>query len=826
MRPLLQRLIVVAVGLLLLVAPLFVRTVVWGYNNRPYPVGQVPLTSVAATPVPTATAVPLSAETLLTLQDMRPGPVVVDLAHGNRLNRSQFEPLAAALARRGLGLRFWISDIDILSLTSYLDFPDQSEELASLLGDASALVVASPFFLWSPAEIALVERFVADGGHLLLVSDPDVEGDLAQDINNLGEPFGVVFNDDYLYDTAANDGNFTYIFLGEYLDQATRLVNKRIAFYGARSISGEVTPQVRSAATTLSSLRTGVTSFTTVALAGLHSRGTAGRVLALSDFDVMTAPYVERHENLQLVEYVAAFLVAAERQDTVSDFPAYLGKRVALIFGNAEAVDAKILLEGARVQAALEASGRELVLAGTSLLTETLEPAGRAPEFDLFVLADFGMIDEQTTLLRRLGFRRVEVTPEPSPTPAAPDATPTPMPEDSPAAAAVARRSDHRPSAPAPLIALALLVGPPSTITVAAPAVDTAQEVTGSLEITATAPAPAAPAGLPPVTATPEATATPDSQPTVYLETDDGLRLLARQTVIIAQVQLPDQHRLVAVLGNDNGGIRAGVDRLLGDNYDGCVKGIDLVVCSYEGAPEPPPGAAPGAATPTPSADITPTPDAEAEPSAAILIVDDNDMANPNDASEADTYLAALAQAGYQPALWATLSQGPPGIAELSQYKWVIWSSGGYENGGPGLADLDAMLAYINSGGWLTVSSRRPFFGMSTEDPSAIVDIVIDDDVPALVAGLPSEIIALPNGLPPVVPLETNGGPDSPQVALRRGPDSGSPGAPLLFLATDEGDPEATGARLMILGMAVTWLPDGYDQQLVKNMAAVMLSAE
>ncbi len=815
MRPLIQRLVVAVVGVALLLTPLFVRAVVWGYNNRPYPVGQVPLTSVAATPVPTATAMALETESFLAGTELRPGPVIVDLAHGNRLNRSQFEPLAAALARRGVGLRFWISSVDILSMTSYLDFPDQSDDLAGLLNNASALVVASPFFLWSPAEVALVERFVADGGHLLLISDPDVVGDLGQDINNLGEPFGVVFNDDYLYDTTENDGNFTYIFLGEYLDQATRLVNKRIALYGARSISGEITPQVRSATTTLSSLRAGVTNFTTVALGGLESRGTAGRVLALSDFDVLTAPFVERNDNLQLVEYVAAFLAAAERHDTVTDFPAYLGKQVALVFGNAEAVDAKILLEGSRVQAAVEASGRELVLAGTSFLTETLEPVARPSEFDLIVLADFGMLDEQTTLLGKLGFHRVEVTPEPAATAIPDEAVPTPAPEEGPAAAVV--RRDVRPAAVvASAVGMTLAAGPRDD----APALDAAEEVTGSLEITATAPA---------ATMTPAATvtaeATPLPQSTVYLETTDGLRLLARQTVIIAQVQLADQHRLVAVMGNDNGGIRAGVDRLLSGDYEGCVKGPDLVVCSYEGAPEPPTGATP-AATPAPAPETTPTPAAAVLPAATILVVDDDDMANPNDVSEADTYLAALAQAGYQPALWATLSQGTPSIAELSKYKWVIWSSGEYENGGPGLQDLDAMLAYINAGGWLTISSRRPFFGMGTDDPSVIADVVIDDDLPGLVEGLPSQIIELPNGLPPVAPLETNSDIDAPLVALRRGPDSGSPDAPLLFLATDEGDPEATGARLMILGMSVTWLPDGYDIQLVQNMAAVMMGEQ
>jgi hypothetical protein len=162
----------------------------------------------------------------------------------------------------------------------------------------------------------------------------------------------------------------------------------------------------------------------------------------------------------------------------------------------------------------------------------------------------------------------------------------------------------------------------------------------------------------------------------------------------------------------------------------------------------------------------------------------------------------------------------------LDKYRWVIWSSGGYDNGGPGVNDLDVLLSYINKGGWLTISSRRPFFAMSTEDASVIVDVTIEDDVPELVTGLPPETIELANGLPPVTPLEINDGIDGPQIALRRGPNSGNPGSPLLFVASDEGSPDATGARLMILGMALDWLPDGYDTQLAQNMAEVMLAAE
>jgi hypothetical protein len=214
------------------------------------------------------------------------------------------------------------------------------------------------------------------------------------------------------------------------------------------------------------------------------------------------------------------------------------------------------------------------------------------------------------------------------------------------------------------------------------------------------------------------------------------------------------------------------------------------------------------------------------EAGASILIVDDNDTANPNETSEADTYLLALTQAGYAPALWVTADQDAPAIDELEKYRWVIWSSGGYENGGPGVNDLDVLLNYINTGGWLTISSRRPFFAMSTDDASVIVDVIVDDDSPELAAGLPTEPIELANGLPPVTPLEINDGIDGPLVALRRGPNSGNPDAPLLFVATDDDSPEASGARLMILGMALNWLPEGHDVQLAQNMAEVMLAEE
>lgn len=863
------RIIVIILAVVLLIGPLLTRTYMLGYTQRGYAPTPLPSLSLATTPVPTNTPVASIQRATVSDAELRPGPVIVDLAHGNRLARSQFEPLSAVLANRGLGLRFWLTSIDPLSISNFMDYPDQSEDLAELLADASALVVASPFFLWSPAEISQVERFVADGGRLLLISDPDVVGDLAQDINNLAEPFGVVFADDYLYDTQANDGNFVYVFQGEYLDQAAALAGSTIALYGARSIGGDVTPQLRTGDTALSNLRTGLTNLTTAAIGGLTTRGTHGNVLALGDFDVLTMPFVERHDNRRLVEFAADFLAAAQRNDTVTDFPAYLGKEVSLVFGNASAVDAQILLEGSKLQAALEATGRVLSLSGTTVLTATLAGDGAQPGQDLIVLADYGMADAQTPLLADLGLELVEVnaTPTPEAEPATADeeepaVTPTTTPgredaqddqKQTPAAstpiptlkatltptvtATATRGPEARANMPASLRSAIIQVTPTLTATHGAtPTVQATPHAAGAP--TATFTPTLVPTMLPSVTPT----ATPAT--VVYLQTADGLRLVAADTVIIAQRQLADGHRLVAVLGNNSDGIRSGVDRLLKSAYEGCVTEADVAICAYAGgswgsnatptpaahatavpAMLPVPGVTPMPGT-TPPPDFTVTPTASTTPDAqeaAILLIDDNDAVGAEEVSEVDIYLQALVGIGQQPTLWKTVDDGIPSADTLKQYRWVIWSSAGYESGGPSLADLDPLFAYINAGGHLTISSRHPFFGMSTEAPSVIADVALDSEVPELVLGMPSMGFPLESGLPPVTPLEISPESDNPKVALRRGSESGNPGAPILFMVSDTGDPDATGAQLMILGMSLTWFPDDYGKQLVRNMSTVML---
>ncbi len=821
-----RRLLIFLLGLALLALPTLARD--WGYNDwrwqpieSSYTAPEVPEISFAATPMPTATPLPVNDPALTDDDELRRGPVVVDFAHFSFLNPGHLQPLADALADRGLGLRYWISQVDTMALESSAQFPDQSEDLTAQLKDASALVVVSPFFLWTPQEIVVAERFVADGGRLLLVSDPDVMGDFPSLVNILAEPFGIVFNDDYLYDTSKNDGNFTFFF-GEGAE-AEALADATIAFYGGRSISGAVSPQMRSAESTLSSLRAGKNGFTTVAIGGVAGRGTAGRVLALSDFDVLTEAYRVRYDNQRMVEFVADFLSAEQRNHTMPDFPNYLGKTVALSYGMQTAINADLLAQGAQLQKRLEESGRTLTLTNGHALSNSNDRK------DLIYLADYTTVYSETTLLTDLGIQvitealtitiPVEVAPVDEPTPE-PEATPAPNEE--------------------PLRERAPLTGT-TPITPTRP-------ITAQLPVTNTQPTPALQAGTEATTAltvTTEITAaetlttsTPETSVviTTYLVTAEGLRFLADETVLVAQSKRGDDSLLLAVLGADRRGIDAGVTRLLTNDFSDCVIGESLTFCSLpasgsssnnsssdSGSSDEGSGSDSGDSGSGSEGDSNGGSEPAPAPSerTGILLIDDNRAAADGESSEADLYLQTLLAANQNVDLWGIKTQGSPTADDLTNYGWVIWSNAGYADGKVSLEDMDLIFGYIRQGGRLTVSSRYPLPGL--EEASAVRDVVVDSGLAALTDGLPDEPITLSEeqnaaDLSPLAADESG-----VQIALRRGPESDNAEAPIVAVLTDAASEDAN-ARFMIVGMAVTGLPEEAGKTLINNMATWMLA--
>jgi hypothetical protein len=843
----------IIVGLLLLIAPSAIRFFLYSSAPTTYTPPAIPTAAIAATPIPTITSVAVAELPAVPELPVRRGPVVVDLAHYSAINRDRFQLLASALAAQGVDLRFWLPTIALSSVKSFTEFPDQSEALQRILTDASALVVVSPFFLYSDKEVQVVEQFLADGGRLLVISDPDIESDAARDTNSLAAPFNVIFNEDYLYDTIDNDANYIHFFQAGFFDQAADLAGSRIGFYGGRSIDGAVTPQVRSAATTLSSLRIGQSEFTTVAIGGLHATNTVGRVLALSDFDVLTDPYVTRFDNRRMLDFVVGFLAGGERNQTIADFPAFFGKHVALIVESSEPVGAQTVSKAAEIQRALEFSGRSLALGATSWLTDS----AAANEADLLYVARYVDAERSTTLLNDAGFALEErvITPTPPAARAAPAVTtPTPAasppiasPESSPTPEEATPLPELPPVTPAPDLPLPTpalentpltllkspvlppwrdvfaMQAPTPTPPGQTPAVETpapVEEPTAALageDESGDEPTPTE-EPLPESTVQPTATAEVQPTPTVqvYLARNDGMQLLAEETQLFIQRSEAGGRKIVAVLGASDAALNAGLTRLLNRDFIGCLIQDELVVCPFIAGASP--------ATQMTPQNAVATPQRESDDAALIVIVDNNRDASEDEVSEAELYAALLARAGYSAELWSTRTDGYPALDDLRKFGWVIWSDAAYEQSGVRGEALQVIGGLINNGGKITISSRMPFFSVSGEPASPIADVVVADELPALVAGLPTDPIVLPEGLPAVVPLVRNPGEGADAVvAMRRGPASEAADAPVLTLFTDSDANEPQGAKLLLFTLSLTWLPDDVAAQLVKNMAQVML---
>lgn len=851
--------LIIVIGLLLLIAPSAVRFLLYSSAPTAYTPPAIPTAAIAATPIPTMTAVAVAESPVAPAPPVKRGPVVVDLAHYSAINRDRFQPLASALAAQGVDLRFWLPTVALSSVKSFTEFPDQSEALQRILADASALVVVSPFFLYSDKEVQVVERFLADGGRLLVISDPDIESDAARDTNSLAAPFNVVFNEDYLYDTIDNDANYIHFFQAGFFDQAADLAGSRIGFYGGRSIDGAVTPQVRSAATTLSSLRIGQSEFTTVALGGVHATNTVGRVLALSDFDVLTDPYVTRFDNRRMLDFVAGFLAGGERNQTIADFPAFLGKQVALIVESREPVGAQAVSKAAEIQRALELSGRSLTLGATSWLTDSA-----ANEADLLYVAQYVDADRSTTLLNDAGFVLEERVITPTlPTAAAAPAvtTPTPTapppiapPESSPTPEETTPLPELPPVTPAPDLSAPTPASENTPLTLLkSPVVSDGRDAFAMQAPTPTPPGQtpsvetptpveeptAAQAGegesedeptlteepLPEDTVQPTASAEPQPTPTtqVYLVRNDGVQLLADETQLFIQRSEAGGRKIVAVLGASDAALNAGLTRLLNRDFTGCLIQDELVVCPFTAG-----ASSSTQATTTQNAAVAPQNEnsdtAKSDDAARIMIVDNNRDAGEDEIGEAELYAALLARAGYSAELWSTRAEGYPAPDDLRKFGWVIWSDAAYEQSSVRGDALQVIGGLINNGGKVTISSRMPFFSVSGEPASPIVDVVVADELPALVVGLPTEPIVLPENLPAVVPLARNPGEGADAVvAMRRGPASEAADAPVLTLFTDSAANEPKGAKLLLFTLALTWLPDDVAAQLVKNMAQVML---
>jgi hypothetical protein len=324
------RVLIVAVLLLLPIAGRWV----W-FHRGVYTPPQIAELDESKIEVPLPEYGPIAGETVEVA-----GRVVVDMAHDNNLEVDDLTPLRDRLAARGVAVETYDG------FTSSLD---------SQLRGAVALVVAAPTYQFAAWEADAVLDFVDKGGRVLLVADPtrpvpppgDEDSVDLSDVlfpesaipamNSVAEPLGVVFFDDYLYNLVDNEGNYRNVRLsvGDG-DQALVSDVETVVFFASHSLRSDGVAVFSGDADTRSSLRTGESDLTAGALSA------EGRVLALGDLTFLTAPYHSIADNDRFLSNVADWLVSAEREWDLRDFPYLFQRPVDLVQISGQYLDPRL----------------------------------------------------------------------------------------------------------------------------------------------------------------------------------------------------------------------------------------------------------------------------------------------------------------------------------------------------------------------------------------------------------------------------------------------------------------------------------------------------
>jgi len=276
--------------------------------------------------------------------------VLIDFAHNNNFKEPELSVLLSRLAARGASLEYLAP----------------GDSLAKKLPQAQGFVVNVPRNPFTHEEVRQIKHFVDSGGKLLLVTDPtrfevkyDATGlpsehrsDVAS-MNMLSAPFGLVFEDDYLYNVTHNAGSYRDIIVKDFADSPITKGLKQATLFAAHSITGG-TPVITADKDTRSSLTEKQGNLTVAALAN-H-----GRVLGLSDFTFLTEPYSSITNNDQLVSNVADFLVTGSRDYTLTDFPYFYGDQVDLMYTGKEAVGGNVLSQAGILQRTFDSVDKKL----------------------------------------------------------------------------------------------------------------------------------------------------------------------------------------------------------------------------------------------------------------------------------------------------------------------------------------------------------------------------------------------------------------------------------------------------------------------------------
>lgn len=234
------------------------------------------------------------------------GVVLIDRTHDNRFEKEDVVPLVAAVDAAGGDVRY----------------TDSRSGLESGLQDADVLVIIDPTRRYDAEETRAIERFVDDGGRVLLAGEPNrryvsqsgFAVSLATRRSNFGavaSAFGVTFGSEYVYDMETNDGNFKDVVVAPPPGTDADVVDgvDRVTMYTAAAVSvNRGTVLLTTAPTAERGVDDGSQRYPVAVIAA------DGAVLAVGDTTFFGATYDAVADNELFIARIVEFMAAADHE--------------------------------------------------------------------------------------------------------------------------------------------------------------------------------------------------------------------------------------------------------------------------------------------------------------------------------------------------------------------------------------------------------------------------------------------------------------------------------------------------------------------------------
>ncbi|MCZ7546690.1 MAG: DUF4350 domain-containing protein [Anaerolineae bacterium] len=239
------------------------------------------------------------------------GMVLIDAAHANDFFPEELAELTAKINDRG----------------HYVEYLTDPALLATRLRGADAYVIIAARQSYLPEEIRALERFTARGGRIMLVADPIRNRDI-NDMNSVATAFGVVYQDDYLYNVVNNAGNYRDVIVHDFADTALTDGVESVVFFTAHSL------RVASGGIAFGDENTFASRSEHPGNQVAVAQQANGQVLALPDMTFLTSPYNSFADNDRFIDNITGWLVRAERTYVLGDYPYFLSPEAQIVVGD------------------------------------------------------------------------------------------------------------------------------------------------------------------------------------------------------------------------------------------------------------------------------------------------------------------------------------------------------------------------------------------------------------------------------------------------------------------------------------------------------------